>query len=493
MSSFIDTLKKNIQGDVKSTQLDSYSTDESIFSIQPDVVVCPKNVEDVQTVVEIASENHFPITARGGGTGTAGQSIGSGIILDFSVYMDRILDVTKTHAIVEPGVVLKDLISSSKKMGSKFGPDPGSWDRCTMGGMIANNAAGPHALLYGSTRDHVESLDLVLSNGKLVKSGELSTQMQSYVKEISKHADLIRSSHPKVDKNSSGYHLAGLLESPPSFEKLITGSEGTLALVTQAKVKLVPLKEKIVLGIFGFESMGKALMQVKALRASKACCIELLDSTILNVIRKENPTLIQELGLEKASASLWVEWCDAIPEEFKKTVSFIEGDSEKISTIWGERSKVSRWLHDQASIQNRKPLRCIEDACVPIDQLITFVMEATDLMERHDCIGAIFGHVGNGHLHINPSIRIDVPNLSKRVQALMDEFYDLVIALGGTISGEHGDGILRVPYAKKQWKEVWPLFEFVKKSFDPKGIFNPDRKVPVVSMAWPTLKFAQKV
>ncbi len=145
--------------------------------------------------------------------------------------------------------------------------------------------------------------------------------------------------------------------------------------------------------------------------------------------------------------------------------------------------------HAQAESQNRKPLRCIEDACVPIDSLVTYMMELTDLLERHDCKGAILGHIGNGHLHVNPGIRTDLPNLSTRVRNLADQFYDLVNEVGGTISGEHGDGILRAGYAKKQWCEIWPLFELVKKTFDPKGIFNPDKKVPVVNTGWPTLKY----
>lgn len=491
MTSFLEDLKKNIQCEILSddSHLKTYQTDESIFKILPTVIVFPQNEQDVQTVVQIASQYQVPITARGGGSGVAGQSIGRGIILDFSKHMNQILDVSKNHAVVQPGVVLSSLNEKTLKFGSKFGPDPGSVDRCTLGGMIANNAAGPHALVFGSTRDHIQSLNLVLSNGQSTNSQTLAGNMKAYVEHIKQHAGLIRSSKRNVDKNSSGYFLDGLLDTPPAFEKLIVGSEGTLALVTQSTLKLVPLQEKISFAVFGFESMGKALMNVKSLRESKACCIELMDQTILNVVQKENPRLVQELQLENASASLWVEWNGEVPNEWKSKTTFTTSNKDEIRRIWGERSKVSKWLHAQAESQNRKPLRCIEDACVPIDRLVTYVMELNDLLERHDCKGAIFGHVGNGHLHVNPAIRIDVPDLEHRIQLLMDEFYDLVLDVGGTISGEHGDGILRVPYARKQWKDLWPLFEFVKKSFDPKGIFNPDKKVPFQSANWPELKY----
>jgi len=482
-------LKKNIQGDVLDSVTEKYKTDESIFMMAPKVVVCPKDKQDVVAIVQWSNENNIPITARGGGTGVAGQSIGNGIIVDFSKYMNQILDISGSQAVVQPGVVLGDLNHRAFSIGKKFGPDPGSWDRCTVGGMISTNAAGPHALIYGSTRDHVKNLDLVLSNENSTDSKSLSTQMQSYVQEISKHEALIRKSKPKVDKNSSGYFLEGLLETPASFEKLIVGSEGTLALVTEATLNLVDVPEKICFAVFGFESMGKALMNVQPLKKSAAVCIELLDQTILGVLSKEYPDMLRELNLEKASAALWVEWNCEIPDEWKMQCGFYTNEPEKIRLMWRQRSSSSKLLHSQAEKESRKPLRCIEDACVPLDQLITYVMELTDLLERHDCKGAIFGHVGNGHLHVNPGIRIDLPDLPNRVRALMDDFYDLVIGLGGTISGEHGDGILRVPYAQKQWKEVWPLFEFIKRSFDPKGIFSPDRKVPLQTRAFPELKY----
>jgi FAD/FMN-containing dehydrogenase len=491
MTTPLKNLQSNIQGEVFSNTSDvaAYTTDESIFTVQPHVVVCPKNDQDIVATVEWANENNISITARGGGTGVAGQSIGSGIILDFSKHMNQILNLSKERAIVQPGVVLGNLNQKALEFGSKFGPDPGSWDRCTIGGIIATNAAGPHALMYGSTRDHVELLDLVLSNGKQTSSRQLSKDMDSYVQQISKQADLIRKTKRNVDKNSSGYYLEALLEKPASFEKLIVGSEGTLALVTQATLKLVELPKKISFAVFGFESMGKALMNVNALRESGACCIELLDQTILNVVRKKNPELLRGMGIENASASLWVEWNQEIPDRWEKMAGYSTEDSEDICRIWKQRSNFSKWLHAQAEKENRKPLRCIEDACVPMDALIQYVMALSDLMERHDCRGAIFGHVGNGHLHVNPAIRTDLPNLVERIQKLMDEFHDIVIGLGGTISGEHGDGILRVPYAKKQWKDIWPLFEFIKRSFDPKGILNPDRKVPVQYYPWPELKY----
>jgi FAD/FMN-containing dehydrogenase len=491
MTTFIEDLKKNVKGDVldRPDERSLYENDESIFSITPKAVVFPKRDQDVEAIIQIADYHNVPVTARGGGTGIAGQSIGSGIIINFSKYMNQILDMSADQVIVQPGLILQTLNDHLLKKGKKFAPDPGSKDQCTIGGMVANNAAGPHALSYGSTRDHVKHLEVILSNGRKTDTRTLSFELESYVNQIKVYSDKILASKRNVDKNSSGYFLEGLLGATPSFEKLLVGSEGTLAMVTQATLDLVSIPEHTTLAVMGFDSMGKAVKHVKALRESKACCIELLDQTILNVIRNENPALIKELKLENASVSLWVEWNGPIPADFKNLVLFSSEKIEEIRRMWGQRSKVSRWLHSQAANQKRKPLRCIEDACVPIDSLVTYIMELNDLLDRHDCKGAIFGHIGNGHLHVNPGIKTDGTNLRDRIQVLTDEFYNLVLELGGTISGEHGDGILRVPYAKKQWKDIWSVFELVKKTFDPKGIFNPDKKVPMTPTQWPALKY----
>lgn len=491
MKSLLEDLKKNISGDVIPFDNDqiSYETDESIFKISPQVIVCPKNNQDVQNVIEIATQHSVPITARGGGSGIAGQSIGSGIILDFSKHMNRILNISEKEVVVEPGVILNTLNNELSKTKKMFAPDPGSKNYCTIGGMIANNAAGPHALIYGSTRDHVNTMQIALSDGQVYETHDLPEQYASLIEEVRKNESLIKRSKRNVEKNSSGYHVESLLGSKPDFTKLLVGSEGTLGLVVEATLALTALPEKTYFGVFGFPNMQKAVGEVANLRETKASCIELLDENILQLMNKVNPSLILELKLQSAKSALWVEWNHAPSADIQKQTLFFTDGIPTIQKIWAERSLVSKNLHKEAEKQHRKPLRCIEDACVPISALMEYTNALTQVLRKHDAEGAIFGHIGSGHLHVNPNIRTDISKLQERIELLMDEFYDLVLKMGGTISGEHGDGLLRIKYAKKQWKDLWPLFETIKHRFDPHGIFNPDKKVLYqADMHWPKLK-----
>lgn len=491
MKSLLEDLKKNISGDVipfDKGQI-SYETDESIFRISPQVIVCPKNNQDVQSVIQMATQHSISITARGGGSGIAGQSIGSGIILDFSKYMNRILNISEKEAIVEPGVILTTLNNELYKTKKIFAPDPGSKNYCTLGGMIANNAAGPHALIHGSTRNHVNTMRIAQSDGQTYETHDLPEQYASLIEEVQKNESLIERSKRNVEKNSSGYHVESLLGSKPNFTKFMVGSEGTLGLVVEATLALTPLSEKTYFGVFGFASMPEAVKEVINLRETKPSCIELLDGNILQLMNKVSPSLIQELKLQHAKSALWVEWNHAPSADIQKQTLFFTDGIPTIQKIWAERSLVSKNLHKEAEKQHRKPLRCIEDACVPIAALTGYTNALTKILRKHDAEGAIFGHIGSGHLHVNPNIRTDIPKLQERIDLLMDDFYDLVLKVGGTISGEHGDGILRIKYAKKQWKDLWPLFETIKNQFDPHSIFNPDKKVSIKTTLQPKLKY----
>ena len=490
MTSFLQDLKNSIIGDVLQDEaLRSYWTDESIFSIQPQVAVLPKTEEDVKTTIGIASHHNIPITARGAGSGIAGQSIGAGLILDFSKYMNRVIEVSNERCVVQPGVILQDLNTLLARKNKMFAPDPGSKSYCTIGGMIATNAAGPHALRYGSTRDHIDSMRVVLADGKKYSTKDFAKKYSSLVKEIQKSQKNIEAAQPKVEKNSSGYHLLGLASFAPSFEKLFTGSEGTLGLVVDATLKIVDLPKNIYFGVMSFSSVQEAIKQVPEVRDSHPSCLELLNDHILSVLKKTSSQMVLELSIKDANSALLIEWYEKPSLEVIKKLQFFSEDQTVIDQIWSERSKVSKYLHQEAETLNRKPLRCIEDACVPISTLPKYVDELLEILKRHDCEGAVFGHVGNGHLHVNPNIRTDTAKLRERIENLMDDFYELVGSVGGTISGEHGDGILRRRYAEKQWKSTWSLLETVKRTFDPKSILNPDKKVPTIYTPMPKIKY----
>lgn len=487
IDSAIRELRLHLEGDVLSSYHErvSYATDESIFSLLPALVVAPKSVKDVQSLIEVANYYQLSISARGGGTGVAGQSIGSGIVVDFKKYFNQILDIASDHVRLQPGVVLKDLNAALLKQGRKFAPDPGSWRTCTVGGMAATNAAGPHCFKYGSTREHLLDMNVVLSSGVETKATNLAQQFPLLAENIKIHQGRIQSQMPLVRKNSSGYALQELCADPPRFERFLVGSEGTLCMTTELTLKTVPLPQKTILGVYGFQSLEETLAFVAELRATNPSAIELLDEFILKALNAAHPGILNNLQLSLARYSIWVEWeDDGLP--ITSRVGHLVHDTSERLNLWAIRSKASKYLHEQA--RDRQPLRCIEDTVVPVAELEPYMLALIEILKRHGCMGAIFGHIGDGHLHVNPQIDVTQPRLWSRIEYLMDEVYALVLKHGGSISGEHGDGMLRASYVKKQWHPVMDLMLTVKNRFDPKWIFNPGKKLSQNLVVHPPLK-----
>ncbi len=454
-------LRKNIRGDVihRTIDLEVYSHDESIFEVQPEVVVRPRDVDDVVTLVEIASRHRASITSRGGGTSTAGQAIGPGIIADFSKYFTRVLDLSADKCIVEPGVVLDDLNRMLAAKGRRIAPDPSSRAWCTIGGMVANNASGPHSFRYGDTRRATHSLKLVLANGRKANSNSLADVVSIPAVGNWKPKENLR-------KNSSGYDLSGIRDGKRDLTSLIVGSEGTLAMVTEIELDTISLPRRPTTAIFSFETMSDAMKELDVIRASRPVAIELIDEHLL--------AAMEDFG-DRANnkASLWVEW-EGEARALSQKASHVILDPGQQQRLWQLRSKASKRLQEKE--ESRKPLRCIEDGVVPIHRLFEYIEELHELLLSYDSDGAIFGHAGDGHIHVNPMIDVTRPNLWEFVERLMEDWYHLIEKLGGSISGEHGDGLLRRALAQRQWKESLPIMRAVKKAFDPKGIFNQDKK-----------------
>ncbi len=452
-----------------------YSTDESIFTLLPSVIVVPCDEIDVQVCVSIAQFFNVPITARGGGTGVAGQSIGSGMVLDFHPHFHRTLEIFKESAVVEPGVILQDLNRELGKQGKRFAPDPGSRASCTLGGMVATNAAGPHSYCHGSTRDHVKRMRVVLADGAILDTSSLEKRFPNLATAVCLQKEMIVKTQPKTRKNSSGHPLSELCQERPNYTKFLVGSEGTLALVTEIEVKIIPLPTFTTLAIYPFRSMKEALDFLSEISQTNPSAIELLDHFVLQALARANGALASAVHLDEANASLWVEWENHGPKEFgKKKVHVIE-DPVGQSHLWTLRSKASKFLHDQAS--KKQPLRCVEDGVVPLEKISIYVAGLREILKKHRCDGAIFGHAGDGHFHVNPNIDVEAPHLPRRIGELMEEVYTFILDLGGSISGEHGDGILRRKFVERQWENVMPLFRLVKETFDPEGILNPGKKL----------------
>jgi len=474
---FADELRSNLQGDVLNSFHDRirYSTDESIYTSTPSVIVVPKDEADVQVAMAIAQFFMVPITARGGGTSIAGQAIGTGMVMDFQQYFKRILDISGETATVQPGVILQNLNTALAKYGRRFAPDPGSRATATLGGMVSTNASGPHSYLHGSTRDHVKRLRVVLSDGAIMDSGALEHRFPTLHKAIHAREKLIQDVSPRVRKNSSGYPLQELCGDSPDYARFLVGSEGTLSLITEIEVKTIPLAQSTCLAIFPFSSIQAAIEALPEIRSAEPAAIELIDDYVLQAMNRVTPSFASALGLDQAKASLWVEWESEAPRSLDSSLCKIIEDPFGQSHLWTIRSKASKYLHEQAT--HRVPLRCIEDGVVPIEKLSEYVAELRQLLKRHNCDGAIFGHIGDGHLHVNPNIDVTAPHLPQRLDQLMEDFYSLVLRMGGSISGEHGDGVLRRRYVDRQWSSVMPLFQLVKETFDPAGLLNPGKKI----------------
>ncbi len=481
-------LRKSIEGDLLEDQndLSPYATDGSIFSLPPGLVVAPRNEGDLEAIIDLARDFQAPITARGGGTGVAGQSIGSGLVIDFRKHLNRILEVGEDSVVVEPGVVLEELNQVLASQGRAIGPDPSSHLECTLGGMVANNAAGAHSLKYGSTRDQVLDLRVWLPNGWRGSAHALEQEMKPLIAKIRRERDLILASRPETSKNSSGYALWELLADPPNFARFLVGSEGTLALISKIELKSVPIPEKTSLILLAYESVGEAIDEVEGLQSMNPQAIELLDQHILKALGQADPHRIERLGLKDAKASLWVEWSGEVPESVGERDAVVIASPQQIRETWKFRSQSSELIHAQA--RQRQPLRCIEDAAVPTQELASYVEEVAELLFRNDCDGPIFGHVGDGHLHINPGIDVSQPNLHGRIERLMEQFYEVVLRHRGTISGEHGDGFLRIRYADLQWEKVRGLHRELKTHFDPQNLFNPGKKLNGSQKNWPSFR-----
>lgn len=479
-------LSRKIIGDIfiDESLCTAYAEDESIFKIQPTAVMFPKVTEDLFFAIEFAMKEGISLIARGAGTSVAGQAIGEGIVVDFSRYMNQILDISEEQCRVQPGVTLSVLNQALAKQRRFFAPDPGSWEKCTLGGMYATNAAGPHAMHYGSTRDHISAVSGVL--GTSAQFSTVGAKKDDALKDIealvAHNRALIQQGTLEVEKNSSGYALTELLSQEPSWARFLCGTEGTLAMLTELQLNTVLLPPKNTFAIFKFSSWDELIEALIHLHESDASAIELIDEHISEAFQHSRMT--EELNLRDilypGKLYLWVEWQKDSVElrSILDAACFYTSEPETIKKCWHLRSQASKILHENAQFMGRKPLRCIEDCSLPLASLQDFIFKVKIILKEHDCEGPVFGHIGSGHLHINPWILIDGPSpLNDRVYKLMQEVYSLCLSLNGSLSGEHGDGILRSSFLEGAWKDVYPIMVEIKQKLDPKDILNQGKKI----------------
>ncbi len=525
-----DTLAGEVRFDLYSKAL--YSTDASLYQIQPIGVVIPKNKQDVIRTVQIASEHKVPILPRGGGTSLAGQSVGEAIVLDMSKYMNQLLEVNVAEhwARVQPGIVLDELNHKLKPHGLMYAPDVATSSRANVGGTIGNNSAGSHSLIYGKTIDHVMSIDLVLSNADEITAApislqELETKKRGDTLEANIYRELcricadneaeIRKRYPRILRRVAGYNLdefitdAGSKEVTPyrrdgcdenhpfSLTKILIGSEGTLATTVEATVNLVPIPKLTALCVVHFESLITSMEAMQPILECNPTAVELIDKTILDMARgslefSRLTTFIQG----EPAALLAVEFYGETQAELESQLDRLEKTlkstgfgyafvrcltAEEKSRVWETRKAGLGLLMGMTG--DPKPVGFVEDAAVPIENLPEYVRRFDKIVTSHDTTAAYYAHASVGLLHNRPIVNLKSETDIQKMHNIAREVRDLLIELDGTTSGEHGDGLVRSEWIESMFgSQLYQAFTEVKKAFDPEGIMNPGKIVDAPPM-----------
>jgi FAD/FMN-containing dehydrogenase/Fe-S oxidoreductase len=472
--------------DASTLRRAEYSTDASNYRVVPSVLVFPQDAEDVARTLAVAAQTGASVTARGGGTSCAGNAIGPGIVVDFSRYMNRILelDAESRTVRVQPGVVLSDLQRAAGELGLRFGPDPSSQARCTIGGMIGNNACGAHAMAYGRTADNIEELSLLTAGGQPLQARSardltepIGASLQALVRS---NLGLIRTEFGRFRRQVSGYSLEHLLpENGASVARFMAGSEGTLSVVTEATLTLVQSPQFTALAVLSYPDMASAADAVPAMLALKPLAIEGMDARLVQVLRaRRGPNAAP--SLPEGNAWLLVETGGQTQAEASAAAELIVRTVMPTSStivIGDDLKRLWRIREDGAGLGGRTPANAPawpgwEDSAVPPEQLGAYLRNFDALLAQHRLDGLIYGHFGDGCVHV----RLDFP-LSKRPIAFRDFLLDaaaLAAAHGGSISGEHGDGRARSELLQAMYSPAaLQLFSQIKAIFDPSNLLNP--------------------
>ena len=506
-------LESAIDGDVRFDKVSRalYSTDASVYQIEPLGVVIPRSVESVASAITLAARHGVSITPRGGGTSQAGQSIGSGIVLDTSKYLNRVLEINPDErwARVEPGVVLDELNAALRPHNLRFAPDVSSASRATVGGMMANNSSGARSVIYGKTIDHVLEQRVVLADGTLAHfrpldrnqadaagAGDgLEARAYRAIPELGRrHADEIERRFPKVLRRVGGYNLDAFVDAskPIDLTRIMIGSEGTLGFIVDAKVKLVPLPaQKSVLTI-EFDQLLDALGATPSILKHGPSAVEVMDDFILSHARSHPALDLQRRAMIGAdgSALLCVEFYGDSIDELKARMTAVERELQsqkprQMRQVIDPQKQQAIWSFREAALglstamkTDGKAISFVEDTAVAPEKLRDYIARFIGIVRRHDTIAGVYAHASVGCLHVRPVVNLKTAEGVAKFEAIAGEVADLVLEFGGALSGEHGDGLVRGAFNQKMFgSELYQAFREVKKTFDPNSLFNPGRIV----------------
>jgi len=518
-------LGKAIRGDVRfdaGSRL-LYSTDASMYQVEPVGVVIPRDADDVRAAIETAARHKVAILPRGGGTSLTGQTVNHALVLDFSRYMDQVLEVNAEElwVRVQPGLVQDNLNHHVRPLGLGFGPDTSTSSRATLGGMLGNNSGGSHSIAYGLTVEHVIELTTILADGSRAVFGEVTPdelaakcrvpglEGQIY-REIARirdaYADDIRSKYPPHWRRVMGYNLNELVpeigrrhatSGKLNVARLIVGSEGTFVSVVEAKMRLIRRPKKTAVEVIHYREIQEALESSSSLLETGPYAVELTDKMILDLARN-NIEQSQRMGFVHGDpgAIMIVEYAGETDAEVRGKIEAL--DARRQRERFGYTAHVAYDAAEQQSIWklrkaglglllgmkgDKKPIAFVEDTAVAPQHLAEFVSRFREIFAKHDTDGAYYGHCSVGCLHIRPVIDLKTPRGLEQVKAIADEITDLVVRFNGTISSEHGDGRARSPYLERMYgSRIVQAFRELKHAFDPDNRMNPGNIVAPVGV-----------
>jgi FAD/FMN-containing dehydrogenase/Fe-S oxidoreductase len=526
----VDDLDDLIAGDVRfddyTRQL--YATDASAYEMTPVGVVVPTSTADVAAVVEYCAEREIPVLPRGGGTSLAGQTVNEAVVLDFSQEMTDVLemDPEARRARAQPGVKLGDLNAELAPHGLKFAPDPAWGDKSVLGGAIGNNSTGAHSLKYGKTDAYVEEVEVVLADGTVTTLGEVTLEElraradpdgdleERFYAEVARivdeEADEVREQYPDLKRNVSGYNLDRLIDEAATgsvnLARLLAGSEGTLAVITEATVSLEPRPETKAIGLLTYDDLIDAMEDVAPILDHDPAAVEVLDDVLLDLAR-ETAEFADVVGMlpEGTDSVLLVEFYAESDEEGREKVANLiadrvpggESDADPADgaadrTAAPRRARSAMEAHDAETREkfwkmrksglpillgrttDAKHIAFIEDTAIPAENLPAYVAEFQELLDDHDTFASYYAHAGPGVLHIRPLVNTKTVEGVAQLESIADAATDLVVKYDGSVSGEHGDGRARTQWNRKLYGErLWETFRDLKGAVDPDWVLNP--------------------
>ncbi len=519
MSKIGHYLQEHVMGEVLSSPdiRRHFATDSSILSVVPSLVVYPHDENDVRKVArfswQLAERNRIiPITARGAGTDMGGAALGTGILLVFPAHMNRIveLDTKSGNVTVEPGIGYGKLQQALMTHGRFLPPYPASLEYSTIGGAVANNASGERSVKYNDTRSFVKALRVVLANGEVITTGRLSKRelnkklgLATFEGEIYRQLDtlieekydLIKNFQLPVAKNTAGYALSDVKRNDGSIDltPLIVGAQATLGIISEVTLETEEHNPETTLFVASFNSLTDAQQAILELRklSDRPAIIEMIDGNLLKQVDKISPGKLKNLIPKPYPPIVLLVEFDDVDKRQKKAVkrakkifdtlaaaTQIETELDKQTRLWKIRQlSAMSAMHAEGQA---KALPIIDDGVVPVDKLAEYMDGLAELCRRNNVQPALWGHAGDGNIRLQPHLDLSQVGDRQKVFKLMQEYYELVIGLGGTTSGEYNDGRLRAPYLKQLYgDEMYGVFQKVKQIFDPYDMLNPGVKINV--------------